>query len=223
MSLSDYEVSWDNSFKNNDINLGNSTKLSAARGDHSNCRLTDLPQPGPQRSSFDAGTSCDHNIFQEHHLEQALRDLADSGELESFLRDNTISLKEIHDDTSVRYGAVSDMCDSKPKPISRRHSIGTADEIIRCPYPGCDKIFNRSYNFKSHYKIHSGEKPFECNYCEIKFARCHDLRRHEKIHQRSTTNENKCEMCHKTFSRPDALNRHIKLNTCKNLSFKRFE
>lgn len=221
MSLSDYEVSWINPFECQDINPGNSTKPSAARGDHSTCRLSDLPQPAPQRSSIDAGSCCDQEAIQEHHLEQALRDLAESGELENFLRDNTISLKEIQDDTSVRYGSASELCDFQSKQRVRRHSIGTADEIIRCPYPGCNKIFNRSYNFKSHYKIHSGEKPFKCNYCELNFARCHDLRRHEKIHQPSAHIANKCELCFKTFSRPDALNRHIKMSNCQNLLYKR--
>ena len=186
--------------------------------------LSDIHQPRPQRCSFDGGikkSDGDEDHFEDHHLEQALQEMAFSGELESFLRENTISLSEIQDDISISYGRELGICDYQPKPRARRHSIGSANEVIKCPFPGCDKIFNRSYNFKSHLKIHSGEKPFQCNHCELSFARCHDMRRHEKIHKKEFQNLNRCDFCNKAFSRPDALNRHIKLNSCQNFLLKR--
>ena len=217
MSLTDYEAPWMNSFENQNFKILNEK-------DHHSAILSDLHQPRPQRSSFDGGFGKhDHNEddYEDHHLEQALKDMAFSGELESFLRDNTISLREIQDDISISYGSAAGICDYQLKPCVRRHSIGSADEIIKCPFPGCDKIFNRAYNFKSHLKIHSGEKPFQCNHCELSFARCHDMRRHEKIHKKDFQKLNKCDFCNKTFSRPDALNRHIKLNSCQNIILKR--
>jgi hypothetical protein len=218
MSLSDFEHPWMNSFENQTLkNLNENDRLGIF--------LSDLHQPCPQRSSFDGGSGkhdcCEYDEHEDHHLEQALKDMVASGELESFLRDNTISLSEIQDDTSIRYGSAVEMCDFGQRSRVRRHSIGSVDEVIKCPFPGCDKIFNRSYNFKSHLKIHSGEKPFRCNHCELSFARCHDMRRHEKIHKREFKNLNKCDFCNKTFSRPDALNRHIKLNCCQNILLKR--
>ena len=190
------------------------------RYDQNTCCISDLPQPLPQRSSFDASLfqQDDEVQFDEHHLENALRDMADSGELEEFLRANTVSLRQIQDDMEVNYnlGMDSTYEEFRTKPRTRRHSIGSTDEIIRCPFAGCDKIFNRHYNFKSHLKIHTGERPYKCSHCEISFARGHDLKRHEKIHKKTTPAQNKCNSCGKNFSRPDALNRHIKFNACQN-------
>ena len=188
--------------------------------------MSDLPQPRPQRFSFDSecGSLLDVNEeIGEHHLEEALRNMNENGELEEFLRVHTINLNQIQDDMTANYGKTSDACHVQLKARARRHSIGTAEELIRCPFPGCIKIFNRAYNFKSHFKIHTGDRPFKCNDCDLSFARCHDLRRHEKIHKKGNQNSNKCEFCNRLFSRPDALNRHIKLNTCQSLLYKREE
>lgn len=93
----------------------------------------------------------------------------------------------------------------------RRHSVGSS-HLYCCPWTGCNKVFNRFYNLRSHYRIHSGEKPFTCNFCDASFARNHDLKRHERIHLK--TKPFACPTCNKTFSRNDAMNRHIRLNSC---------
>lgn len=93
----------------------------------------------------------------------------------------------------------------------RRHSVASP-HLYCCPWPGCNKVFNRFYNLRSHYRIHSGEKPFTCNFCEASFARNHDLKRHERIH--SNSKPFVCTVCNKAFSRNDAMNRHVRLNSC---------
>lgn len=110
----------------------------------------------------------------------------------------------------------------------KRHSMATpsSDEnddctgenkkersLFCCPWPSCERVFNRFYNLRSHYRIHSGERPFTCKFCEMSFARNHDLKRHERIH--SHRKQFICSRCQKGFSRNDAMSRHIRLNTCK--------
>ena len=84
--------------------------------------------------------------------------------------------------------------------------------IFKCPEKDCDKTFSRYYNLRSHYKIHTGNKPFKCKNCSKSFARNHDLKRHEKIH--TGERPHKCPTCQKQFSRNDALQRHLKFKSC---------
>ncbi|KAJ1560375.1 hypothetical protein HK096_008990 [Nowakowskiella sp. JEL0078] len=79
----------------------------------------------------------------------------------------------------------------------------------RCDIPGCEKMFTRRYNLKSHHlSIHAGERPFGCPNCTSSFSRQHDLKRHVRsVH--SDTRPHKCPHCTLTFARSDALKRHL--------------
>lgn len=98
---------------------------------------------------------------------------------------------------------------------------GYIDQFIRgpdetkkyiCNFKECGKVFQRKYNIRSHIQTHLCDRPYECSFssCHKRFVRQHDLHRHEKIHQ---TNKFSCE-CGKSFSRIDALRRHIERNIC---------
>ena len=50
--------------------------------------------------------------------------------------------------------------------------------------PTCNKNFKTEHYLKSHYLIHTGEKPFECETCGAMFNRKDKLKRHNLIHDR---------------------------------------
>lgn len=215
-SWSDMDIPWPNDFESQAMSSDNKNLFQGINM-QKRCFESEIHHSTPLKLSIDEDSFLfSGNEFEDHHLEQALVEMANIGELEIFLKANTISLEKIHDDFSISYGVASDLLEFAPKPRARRNSIGTADELLECPFPGCNKIFNRSFNFKSHLKAHSCEKPFKCNFCSLSFARCHDLKRHKKIHDKTLQNPHKCDLCGKTFSRSDALNRHIRFNTCLN-------
>lgn len=97
------------------------------------------------------------------------------------------------------------------KPWFSNERIGakaSSGALYQCPQ--CGKVFHRPYALKSHYRSHSTEKPFACQYpgCQAAFQRKHDLRRHEKLH--SGKKMYVCKICDKSFVRSDALTRHLK-------------
>ena len=75
-----------------------------------------------------------------------------------------------------------------------------------CGFPGCGKTFARLYSLRAHAtRVHAAERPFRCTRCPAAFARNHDLKRHERLHEYKAW---QCTGCTKAFSRRDALTRH---------------
>ncbi|KAI8900361.1 hypothetical protein BC833DRAFT_509404, partial [Globomyces pollinis-pini] len=69
--------------------------------------------------------------------------------------------------------------------------------------------YARSYSLKIHMdSSHLNIRPFACSYerCDQKFARKHDLQRHENIHRNERTF--RCTKCAKNFRRKDHLEIH---------------
>lgn len=80
-----------------------------------------------------------------------------------------------------------------------------------CPIEGCNKTFNRSYNYRAHMETHSANRvyPFDCpvENCDKRFRRKTDLQRHHlSVHEKQR--DHQCEFCGRFFSRKDTLRRH---------------
>lgn len=71
----------------------------------------------------------------------------------------------------------------------------------------CGKVYAGRSHLRIHQRIHTGEKPYVCNICNMKFAFKHVLKSHQaRIHQK--IHKFKCNLCSLSFIKKSDLSAH---------------
>ncbi|KAK2854605.1 hypothetical protein Q7C36_006474 [Tachysurus vachellii] len=77
----------------------------------------------------------------------------------------------------------------------------------------CGKNLSTKNSLASHYRLHTGEKPFMCAQCGKSFAKKFNLDIHYNIH--TGAKPYTCKLCPKSFADPSAFRRHEWIHTRK--------
>uniref|UniRef100_A0A8C3AAE9 C2H2-type domain-containing protein n=1 Tax=Cyclopterus lumpus TaxID=8103 RepID=A0A8C3AAE9_CYCLU len=77
-----------------------------------------------------------------------------------------------------------------------------------------DECLRAGKAFKAKYKLinHIREKPFQCEFCERRFANSSDRKKHSQVHTASKPYDCKALGCTKSYTHPSSLRKHMKVH-----------
>merc|ERR1712083_949396 len=83
------------------------------------------------------------------------------------------------------------------------------------------KPFKAKYKLVNHIRVHTGEKPFKCEFdgCDRRFANSSDRKKHMHVHTSDKPYNCKVRGCDKSYTHPSSLRKHMKVRIIGNKKF----
>jgi KRAB domain-containing zinc finger protein len=176
-------------------------KVSGMLKVNSACELHTATKPAPQ-SSFECRV-CGKYFKRPHHLKKHIK-----------THDNVWNI-EAGDSMAAVSGSDSEKesCNEEESKVAGEAAPWQKEKMkkaFRCEM--CGKNFVLKDSYKSHQRIHTGEKPFTCHICGKQFSHTGGLYYHLK-HVHAGIKNHSCDICGRSFALKAAMEDHRRIHT----------
>ncbi|XP_031410645.1 zinc finger and BTB domain-containing protein 41-like [Meleagris gallopavo] len=176
--------------------------------DESDSESDDASDSNLEKVSSDKETS-DRSEFEDSGSECNADEEGQEEEMSGEDSDTEEQSEKEHD--TEEGSEVADSVGSIPEGLAPVIIQSSNKKLLQCPK--CDKKFDRIGKYESHTRVHTGEKPFECDICHQRYSTKSNLTVHRKKHSSDTDfhkKEHKCPYCNKLHASKKTLAKHVK-------------
>ncbi|XP_020795141.1 zinc finger and BTB domain-containing protein 41 isoform X2 [Boleophthalmus pectinirostris] len=175
--------------------------------------LRDSLEEAEKRANFEVGVVANNPHIQDENEDVEQDDDAaelDIGQLKTDKTQNQHN-SEKRNAVNMKTKASRSTIQEYPEGLAPLIIQTASKKMLKCPK--CDKVFDRAAKYESHTRVHTGEKPFQCEICLQCYSTKSNLTVHKKKHHNDnfcSKKEHQCPVCNKLHASKKTLAKHIR-------------